>query len=431
MTIESSSEEEAEGDSRRPFDPLFDDEEEYRMLSNGSSKPRHTAHKSPRGLTIRTDGQDLRSAGRSSGKSQVVVSDSDDDDLPLLSSKSTGKKLSVARGNLSIGADDECEDDDDVFSPRKTRRARQAEASDSDDKPLVTPLTTNRLKRRVLVLVSSDEEELEQPLSSPTKRRRLVRRGGASSPVREDTEQDDELTLPPPPPSPIRRKPRTEKEKARELLRRKRAGEVINEEEEDDEEEEDVRPLYDPDPDHLVLHEFLDDDEEVPEIPRPVASPKKKSPRKKKGIESGSDSDLDVDVNGSGDEESEDDFVVPDDNIGVPDHVMAMIPLQFTAQAHRPLRDHFGDVIEWLVQYRINPGYTNKPSGAYAMGWQKLDDEVRALAESKFASSAWRPDFYKALRARPEFTTDEIGPMETNFGAEKCSACGRSNHPAR
>ena len=60
---------------------------------------------------------------------------------------------------------------------------------------------------------------------------------------------------------------------------------MINEEEEDDDEEEEPvkQPLYDSDPEHVALHEFLDDDEGVLELPKPAAS-QPAVPKKKKAV---------------------------------------------------------------------------------------------------------------------------------------------------
>ena len=137
-------------------------------------------------------------------------------------------------------------------------------------------------------------------------------------------------------------------------------------------------------------------------------------------------------MDSSGDDsDSDDDFVENDDHIGVPDDAMAEIPLEFTSHSHKRLGEYFRDVIEWYVLNRIIPGSANKHHPIYRMGFQKLDDEVRGLAESKFSSSAWKTDFTMALRARPEFTGAEVGTMENNLGTENCAACGRSNHPAK
>lgn len=416
VVLDSSSEEEAE--DKYPVEEVLEDDGEgdNYQLSNAGSMPRRGG---PRtllsGQATRSGDQPLRIDVQSPVKRRVLEPNySDEDDLPLLPIKT--KKLPVNTENIPIMADAQSEDDDDVFSPRKT---------------------TNRLKRTI-VLDGSDEDMAQQALSSPTKRRRLIRRGGTSSPVKEDR-VEDEPTPRPPPSSAARRKPRTEKEKARELLRRKRAGEVINEEEEDDEsEEEAVKPLYDYDSDQPVLREFWDDEEgvfEIPELAVKEKSPEKTSPKKKKRktIESGSgsDSDVNIDVNNSGDEDSEGDWLVEDGHIGVPDDARAQIPLKFTSHSHKVLKEHFRDVIEWFVLNRIIPGFVEKQDDIYQIGFQKLDDEVRGLGESKFSSSAWKPDFIMTLRARPEFTSWEVGAVENNSGTENCTACGRSRHPVK
>jgi hypothetical protein len=327
-------------------------------------------------------------------------------------------------------AEDRSEDDVPELPVREVKRGKKrlpslsesSEDEDDDDKPLVTP--TPKRKRR---MVADDSDEDDEPLiSSPIKRRRLVRRNEGSSPTKQtrDDENDDEE----PAPSSVRakrtgRKPLTQKEKARELLRRKRAGEVINEEEEpsSSEEDEPAKAMYDTDSDHLALNEFEDEDDE-----EGVAGPAengKKAQKKKKGKQKAV-------VNSGSDSESLDDFVVEDDDdpLGAPEDVD--MPLEFTAHSHKPLKEHFRDAIEWLVQFKINPGFTEKAHPLYRMAWKKLDDEVRALATSKFASAAWKKDFYMALRARPYFTNMEL-PKGDLLEARSCGACGRSGHPAR
>ncbi|KAK4044649.1 hypothetical protein C8A01DRAFT_11978 [Parachaetomium inaequale] len=305
-------------------------------------------------------------------------------------------------------------------SPAKVKEAQEdSDDDDDDDKPMVTP--TTRRKRR-LVVDESDEDD--QPLvSSPIKRRRLTRRNNAPSPAKED-DDDDEAPVPSSArASRTRRKPLTQKEKARELLRRKRAGEVVNEEEDslfsDDEEPE--KAMYDTDSDHLALNEFEDDEEGVFE---PKVDAKKKKESKKKNKQKAVDDD--------DESESMDDFVVDDSDapLGVPEEVYQNMPLEFTAHSHKPLKEHFRDAIEWLVQFKINPGFAEKEHPLYRMAWKKLDDEVRGLATSKFASAAWKKDFYMALRARPYFTNGEL-PKGDLLEAQSCGACGRSGHPAR
>ena len=339
--------------------------------------------------------------GGSARKKRVVLDDdssdedlSEDDEVELpVREVKRGKKrqLSLSESSEASPAKDNADEDEE----------------DEDDKPLVTP--TPRRKRR---MVADDSDDDDAPLvSSPIKWRRLVRRNPGSSPAKQDRGDENGDEEPAPSSVRTRRKPLTQKEKARELLRRKRAGEVINEEEESSsEQEEPTKAMYDTDSDHLALSEFEDDEEGV------VGSAEngKKAQKKKKGKQKAV-------VNSDGESESMDDFVVEDD---------LDIPLEFTAHSHKPLKEHFRDAIEWLVQFKVNPGFSEKTHSLYRMAWKKLDDEVRALATSKFASAAWKKDFYMALRARPYFTNVEL-PKGDLLEARSCGACGRSGHPAR
>ncbi|KAK3322183.1 hypothetical protein B0H66DRAFT_601651 [Apodospora peruviana] len=392
---------------------------------------------------------DVFASPKKTGLGQKVDSEEDDDDDVVLPASSAMKRRPFRPLEINPAS---------AFTSRK-RKHQDSDGDDDDDdeKPLVTPMSVRQKKRIVVLDDSEDEDQL--PISSPTKRRRLVRRG-LSSPVksgRGEEEDNDGIAINTPrapSSSAARRKPRTEKEKARELLRRKRAGETIDEieEEDEDEDEEPTKALYDSDSDHLALKEFEDDDEGVLQFEAPAASQgtassmkkkKDKSPKKGKNkaitIDSSSSSDDNLEhergiasaSDEEGEEGSEDDFVVEDAPLGVPDDaLMEMIPLQFTRHSHKPLKEHFRDVVEWIVQFKINPGFTEKNHEMYRMGWQKLDDEVRGLAQSKFASSAWRTDFYMALRARPYFEHQELVKGDVHE-MENCGACGRSGHPAK
>ncbi|OTA61965.1 hypothetical protein K449DRAFT_370261 [Hypoxylon sp. EC38] len=221
--------------------------------------------------------------------------------------------------------------------------------------------------------------------------------------------------------SPIKRgrsKPhRSEKQKKLELLRRRRAGEMIDKvtsSEEDSDGER--RGIYDSDSNQelLVLKDFDDEepDEEGVNAPTRQLSGKEKQTKLQE-----SDDELD-------------DFVIDDDDapIGAPANLD--IPLEFTAQAHRPLKQQFPYVIEWLVHNRINPAFERKDP-VYSNAWRKLDDEVRTLASSKFASSAWKSEFYRALKGRPKMDAYEMDRSERGSGLhDTCEACGRSSHPA-
>ncbi|CAK7562495.1 MAG: hypothetical protein SEPTF4163_000343 [Sporothrix epigloea] len=117
------------------------------------------------------------------------------------------------------------------------------------------------------------------------------------------------------------------------------------------------------------------------------------------------------------------------------------IPLQFTFQAHKPLKSHFKDAVEWLVHRRVNPGgmFAESDDELYRVAWDRLDREVGGLAQSRFISSAWTPEFYSTLRARPYMDSLDIrlsvsGGRRTTLIQEMdenvCHACGRTNHPA-
>ncbi|KAL2201090.1 hypothetical protein P885DRAFT_73440 [Corynascus similis CBS 632.67] len=295
----------------------------------------------------------------------------------------------------------------------------EQDEDDEDDKPLAAP--TPRRKRLV---IADESDEDDQPIvSSPAKRRRLIRRNNASNSPKASKDDEDSvdeaLARSSARATRARRKPLTQKEKARELLRRKRAGEVINEDENmsSSAEEEPAKAMYDTDSDNLVLNEFEDDEEGVYEPQKD--DEKKAKVKKKKKVAEGGDSGT----------ESMDDFVVDDSDapIGAPE---LDIPLEFTRHSHKHLKEHFRDAIEWLVQIKVNPGFAEREHPVYRMAWRKLDDEVRGLATSKFSSSAWKTDFYMALRARPEFTNGEL-PKGDMLGSQSCGACGRSGHPAR
>ncbi|KAK3379725.1 hypothetical protein B0T24DRAFT_590263 [Lasiosphaeria ovina] len=344
-----------------------------------------------------------------------------------------------------------------VSSSQSRRRARVADSdddddNDDDDEPLVTPISSSRSSRkRAIVLDDSDEDEEQQQrlVSSPIKRRRLIQKKASSPPSAAigagDPEDENDTTprkLASSSAAPSRRtprKPRTEKEKARERLRRKRAGETIEELSSESSDPETKKPIYDTDSDNPALASFDDDDEGVIQYGKAEAaqdSSKKSKKKDKKGkaklsLSSESDNAAASDGEGSGSDKSIENFVVEDDEtpMGVPADLLVDMPLQFTAHSHKPMKEHFRDALEWLVLRNINPGF-EKDHELYKMAWKKLDDEVRGLAQSKFASSAWKKDFLMALRARPELTNAELhGGDAHEF--QNCGACGRSNHPAK
>ncbi|GAB1320314.1 hypothetical protein MFIFM68171_10524 [Madurella fahalii] len=404
--------------------------------------------KTPKPKTIHGSGEDANSSSSPVRHAAAVESSPKVPPSSFMASSQIGGSATKRRVLLEDSSSEvSSRDEEPVLPVRDTKRGKKRQLSDSswsgksstttmdqnngneeeddDDKPLVTPKSGNRLSRKRAIVSDDDDDDDQQPrYSSPVKRRRLVRRNAPSSPFTTENDEDGE-------PSSMRtrrtrRKPLTAKEKARELLRRKRAGEAIEENEEPSlsEEEAPMKAVYDTDSDNPALDEFEDDEEGVLEFKEEVQKDKKGKKKKKKRTATGDDGDSDSD-------ESMDDFLVDDSDepLGIPAEVYMDIPLQFTSHSHKPLKHHFRDVVEWLVQFKVNPGFSEKGHELYRMAWRKLDDEVRGLAQSKFESSAWKPDFTKALRARPYFTNQELVKGNPD-NYQTCGACGRSNHPA-
>lgn len=324
---------------------------------------------------------------------------------------------------------DESDDDKPIATPKVPGRGggRHALECDSDEDehllPTASAASRRRIKRGRLEDDNEDEDDDSDVVVPSAKRRRLVRK---SSPVA--AAAADRRPSPSAVSSPIKRKsnPRKEKDKRRELLRRRRAGENITMEDLETSEEEETHALYDTDSDHVALEEFEDDEEGVLERESAGTAKKKRKTKRKRSLEE----DLDIGDYEEGEEEM-DDFIEDDDDgeLGVPGELLE-IPLEFTRHSRKPLKEHFRDVVEWLVRFKFEPNFDEKHNELYMLGWNRLDDEVAALASSKFASSAWRPEFRRALNARPKFVSVELprGDLDRLFGT--CEACGRSGHPA-
>jgi hypothetical protein len=354
--------------------------------------------------------------GSSPRSTVVVVVDDDEDSSDVLPVATPARRTLGSRGKRKAVADESDEDSDDapIATPEASRRGakRPAAADESDEDEDLPAISSMASKRRIKRERSEDGDDDDQPVIHSTKRRRLIRK---SSPVVAS--------------SPIKRKsnPRREKDKRRELLRRRRAGENITMDDLETSEEEETHALYDTDSDHVALEEFDDDEEGVPE-PEPPAKTKSRKGKKNKQpkVEEG----LDL-VDYEEGEEEMNDFIEEDDEgtLGVPGELVE-IPLEFTRHSRKPLKEHFRDVVEWLVRFKFEPNFDEKHNELYMLGWKKLDDEVAGLASSKFASSAWKPEFRRALNARPKFVSVELprGDLDRLFGT--CEACGRSGHPA-
>lgn len=367
----SNGSEDNQGDNT----PITDEDEEVSILPISRSKRTKNVGRLSVGSSGRTDGE------KASG--YVDLSSNSDSDS-VRPSQRTGKRggkalFSRARKSKPSPLSEEDSGSDAVPLTQNTRRARQAEPrlmdEDSDldsDDPIISPLKRSRPDIR------SDESDI---VSSPMKRRKpnAIRIGEEEE---ESHESEDELILPRPSKSdkhtatPSRntrqsrvRRHRTDKEKTLELMKRRRAGENIEaltesseSASEDDEDEFDFQKLSD----------FEDEEDEEQVI---VSRPKTTKPPRK--VASGDEQD-----------EYESDFIEDDCELGVPDHSLLDIPLEFTHAAHKPLKQHFKDAVEWMVHRKINPSF-NREDPLYVQAFRKLDDEYGGLAKSKFVSSQW------------------------------------------
>lgn len=125
----------------------------------------------------------------------------------------------------------------------------------------------------------------------------------------------------------------------------------------------------------------------------------------------------------------EDDFIVEDDEetLGVD----ISIPLEFTSKNHQKPKEHFRYAIEWMVHKKLNPGFQSTDE-IYLRAFQVLGSKPSTLAESKYGSSAWTGEFYRALNARPTFCERKIFSDEALAiqGEHRCQACNRGKHPS-
>ncbi|KAI1489356.1 hypothetical protein F5X96DRAFT_670803 [Biscogniauxia mediterranea] len=337
--------------------------------------------------------------------------DDEDDDLPIVPSSSLKRKRHMV--NL-----EDSDDDTPIVAPSSSRRPRPQFVvldEDSDDQDVVSPAKKRKTSHGPSSSSISQHDDGAQPTPGRLRRPNLT----ASSPAKQSRHKGH----------------RSEKQKKMELLRRRRAGEKIDQltsSESSSDDGGEKRGMYDTDSeDEFEVLKQFDDEEEDPEPEEPSRlkpKPKDKvSSSRKKRKENADDGDED--------EDDLDDFVDDEDAddapIGAPAHFLD-IPLEFTAQAHKPLRQQFPHVIEWLVHDRINPAFERRDP-VYANAWRKLDDEVHGLATSKFTSSAWRSEFYRTLKARPHMDAFELTPGGGGSGSalsDACEACGRSGHPA-
>lgn len=109
-----------------------------------------------------------------------------------------------------------------------------------------------------------------------------------------------------------------------------------------------------------------------------------------------------------------------------PDDFMPLVLQRIASSKPKELFKH---AIEWMVMKKIHPAFEAN-NQIYTTVFRKLDDEVKGLANSKFSSSAWTPDFTRAVRARPDLLSMDISVGKSEVMEMHCEACNRRNHPA-
>lgn len=310
---------------------LFDDEDRVVVLptprrTRGSAtrKNQSTVHNNLEGL----DKQSQRLQRQSTQNTNVTVDQYSSDNLPINSHTRTTSSQSPRGG---LGVEDSEEEEGDIIIRSSLKRLRkpavgenkEVDTDHDDEDPISSPI-----KRRRNII---GDDSGSDPLTSPTKRfrpetgsREVEERQSKSTPIKRQTRQWQQ------------KKPhRTAREKNLELIKRQRAGEKIVELTPSSSDDDEPRHgLYDSDSDLEVLSEFEDEEKDEDE-----------------GIEQVRRS-----LQRSSQDDDDDEFVVADDDelLGVPVLGLHDIPLEFTHQAHKPLKEHFKDAIEWMVQNKVS-----------------------------------------------------------------------------
>lgn len=189
-------------------------------------------------------------------------------------------------------------------------------------------------------MIESDDDDSDI-VSSPMKRRRpATQLQDDEEEEEEEHEANDDEALPIRKPELRKRRHRSDKEKKLELLKRKRAGENIEEVTDSSSDSDKPRVgIYDSDAnsDLHVLSDFEDEESGIETT---------KAHKVKNATKSGRGKKVEKEKK-KNENEYDSDFVVDDEDgpLGVPVGLMD-IPLEFTHQAHKPLKEHFRDAVE-------------------------------------------------------------------------------------
>lgn len=345
----------------------------------------------------------------------VVDDEEEEDQLPWQSPAKSKLRKPEKQGKVNqkpsrrVHKDDILEEDGFVIDDEVDE--------DEDELP-----STLRRRGKARQQSSEPESESEEDLPSPSKRRRLSQKKAKHRKTsrREEDDLAEDLDFlggssqkHKSSPSRLRSSaatPKVDKRKeALEEFKRRRAGENAESSSAPQPTQRRRRALYDTaseDGSEDQEVQDVEDDSEVEEV-------------------DGDDDEVDAGLMFNQDEDDEG-FVVEDDEndtIGVPTDVV--MPLAFSHLSRAKAKDLFKYAVEWMVQKKINPAFALKDE-VYDLTFRKLDDEVKGLAGSKFVSAAWKANFTRSVKARPQIEVRETGAD----GIHDCEACGRSNHPA-
>ncbi|KAK8248930.1 hypothetical protein IWZ00DRAFT_509542 [Phyllosticta capitalensis] len=374
-----------------------------RRLTRGS---RISSGSKQKPTVISSDEEDSDTPRAEAVESDLGEAESSGDEV-MASSPGVKPKKAKGRGVVEVYSSDEEESEEEGPRRRTRRNPRQSTASESEEDDMPTSTKRRRQRRRA----DSDSEDDE--VTSGRMR---------SHQEKEDLEEDLEFLGTPAKSSRTTPRQKTARELALERLKRSRAGEKVDSvQDEEQEQPRRRRALYDTDSESETVDaldeeegeedEEIDDDDMGQDEVRPAI-------HQASSVAMFQENDDDLDFI----EDNE------DDTLGVPDEE-AQIPLEFSSISRRKAKDLFKFAVEWMVQKKLNPGFAMTDE-IYKLTFRKLDDEVRALSDSKFTSSAWTKDFTRALHARPFIEVMEItGPGRSLLG-EHCAACNRTNHPA-
>ncbi|USP81961.1 hypothetical protein yc1106_09235 [Curvularia clavata] len=132
-------------------------------------------------------------------------------------------------------------------------------------------------------------------------------------------------------------------------------------------------------------------------------------------------------------EDQDDDQFIDDDEenvIGEPSANADLDEMRLAFSLSRAkTKELFRHAVEWMVMKKIHPGFESTKY-IYTATFRKLDDEVKALAGSKYTSSAWTADFTRAICARPDIMINDLSAAERAVMSPHCEACNRTNHTA-